>query len=101
MDSSHPLLRSPYNLGQLSLKNRIVMAPMTRSRAIGYVPNALMVDYYRDRADAGLIITEGTAPSPNGLGYPRIPGLYTHQQMEGCKPSPKPYTPTAGLFSCN
>ncbi len=83
MDSSHPRLLSPYTLGNLSLKNRIVMAPMTRSRAIGYLPNALMVAYYRDRAEAGLIITEGTAPSPNGLGYPRIPGVYTEEQTKG------------------
>lgn len=83
MDSSHPLLLSPYKLGNVSLKNRIVMAPMTRSRAIGYVPNALMVDYYSSRTDAGLIITEGTAPSPNGLGYPRIPGLYSEEQRSG------------------
>ena len=85
MDSSHPRLLGPYTLGNLLLKNRIVMAPMTRSRAIGYLPNALMVDYYRSRADAGLIITEGTAPSPNGLGYPRIPGLYTDEQIDGWK----------------
>ena len=85
MNASHPRLLSPYTLGNLSLKNRIVMAPMTRSRAIGYLPNALMVDYYRDRADAGLIITEGTAPSPNGLGYPRIPGVYSEEQMTGWK----------------
>ena len=85
MNASHPRLLSPYPLGNLSLKNRIVMAPMTRSRAIGYLPNALMVDYYQDRADAGLIITEGTAPSPNGLGYPRIPGVYTEEQMTGWK----------------
>jgi len=61
-------------LGSLSLKNRIVMAPLTRSRAIGNVPNALMEQYYRSRAEAGLIITDGTSPSPNGLGYARIPG---------------------------
>ena len=85
MNASHSRLLSPYTLGNLSLKNRIVMAPMTRSRAIGYLPNALMVDYYRDRADAGLIITEGTAPSPNGLGYARIPGVYNQEQMSGWK----------------
>jgi len=70
-------------LGRLSLKNRIVMAPLTRSRAIGSLPNALMEQYYRLRADAGLIITEGTSPSPNGLGYARIPGLFNEDQVQG------------------
>jgi N-ethylmaleimide reductase len=74
---------TPIVLGRLSLRNRIVMAPMTRSRAIGSVPNALMEEYYRLRADAGLIITEGTSPSPNGMGYARIPGVFTDQQVQG------------------
>ena len=65
--------------------NAIVMAPMTRSRAIGSLPNELIVDYYRQRATAGLIVTEGTAPSPNGLGYARIPGIYTREQIEEWK----------------
>lgn len=85
MNKNHPNLFSPFTLGTLELKNRIVMAPMTRSRAIGNVPNELMVKYYADRADAGLIISEGTAPSPNGLGYPRIPGLYSEAQTAGWK----------------
>lgn len=72
-------------LGKLQLKNRIVMAPMTRSRATGNVPNELMAQYYRMRADAGLIITEGTSPSPNGLGYARIPGVYSDAQVQGWK----------------
>jgi N-ethylmaleimide reductase len=76
-------LFSPFRLGALDLPNRVVMAPMTRSRAIGAVPNALMADYYRQRAGAGLIITEGTAPSPDGLGYARIPGLFDAAQVEG------------------
>ena len=53
---------SPYKLGNLPLKNRIVMAPMTRSRAIGNIPNKLMAEYYKQRASAGLIITEGSFP---------------------------------------
>ncbi|MEM1414506.1 MAG: alkene reductase, partial [Myxococcota bacterium] len=61
------------------------MAPMTRSRALGNVPNALMAEYYAQRASGGLLITEGTAPSPNGLGYPRIPGLFSDEQVEGWK----------------
>ena len=76
-------LFTPTQLGSLSLKNRIVMAPLTRSRAIGNLPNALMEQYYRLRAEAGLIITEGTSPSPNGLGYARIPGLFNDDQVQG------------------
>ena len=74
-----------YQLGQIRLKNRIVMAPMTRSRAINNIPNDLMSEYYSQRADAGLIITEGTSPSPNGLGYPRIPGIFSKEQVDGWK----------------
>jgi N-ethylmaleimide reductase len=76
---------SSYKLGDMELKNRIVMAPMTRSRAIGNIPNQLMAKYYEQRAGAGLIITEGTSPSPNGLGYSRIPGIYREAQVEGWK----------------
>ena len=72
-------------LGPLTLQNHVVMAPMTRSRAIGNIPNALMAEYYAQRATAGLIVTEGTTPSPNGLGYPRIPGIYSPAQIEGWK----------------
>lgn len=72
-----------YQLGGLQLRNRVVMAPMTRSRALNNVPTEVMAEYYRQRAQAGLIITEGTAPSPNGLGYPRIPGAYSDAQVEG------------------
>lgn len=67
-------------LGNLTLQNRIVMAPMTRSRAEGNLPNALMRDYYAQRAGAGLIVSEGTAPSADALGYARIPGLFTEAQ---------------------
>jgi N-ethylmaleimide reductase len=71
--------------GVVELRNRIVMAPMTRCRAIRNIPNDLMALYYGQRADAGLIITEGTSPSPNGLGYARIPGIFSKQQVEGWK----------------
>jgi N-ethylmaleimide reductase len=74
-------LFTPLLLGRLSLKNRVVMAPMTRSRAIGGVPNSLMEEYYRLRAGAGLIVTEGTSPSPDGMGCARIPGLFTDAQV--------------------
>jgi N-ethylmaleimide reductase len=76
------LLFSETTLGPLKLQNHLVMSPMTRSRAIGNVPNDLMVEYYRQRASAGLIVTEGTSPSPNGLGYPRIPGIFSAAQSE-------------------
>ena len=85
MNNSYSKLFSSYKLGAITLKNRIVMSPMTRSRAIDNVPNGLMVDYYSSRADAGLIITEGVSPSPNGLGYARIPGIYSKEQVTGWK----------------
>jgi len=78
-------LFEPLQIGSISLANSIVMAPMTRCRAIGNVPNDLMATYYGQRATAGLIITEGTSPSPNGLGYARIPGIYSKEQVEGWK----------------
>lgn len=78
-------LFNTYALGPITLSNRIVMAPLTRSRATGNVPNELMTTYYAQRAAAGLVITEGTAPSPNGLGYPRIPGMYSPEQVAGWK----------------
>jgi N-ethylmaleimide reductase len=79
------LLFSPTKLGPLTLQNRLVMSPLTRNRAVGNVPNDLMVEYYAQRASAGLIITEGTSPSPNGLGYPRIPGAFSAAQTAGWK----------------
>nr|WP_299173224.1 alkene reductase [uncultured Allomuricauda sp.] len=74
-----------FSLGGIELKNRLVMAPLTRSRALNNIPNDLMAKYYQQRANAGLIISEGTSPSPNGLGYPRIPGAYSDAQIEGWK----------------
>ena len=77
-------LLQPAELAGLKLNNRVVMAPMTRSRAVdANTPNRLMERYYRQRATAGLIVTEGTAPSANGLGYPRIPGLFNQAQVDG------------------
>lgn len=78
-------LFTPGTVGSVHVKNRIVMAPMTRCRAIGNIPNELMAKYYKQRSGAGLILTEGTSPSPNGLGYARIPGLFSKQQVEGWK----------------
>ena len=76
---------TPAKIGSLLLNNRIVMAPMTRCRAINNIPNELMAEYYKQRSAAGLIITEGTSPSPNGLGYARIPGIFNATQVEGWK----------------
>jgi len=80
------MLFSPLSAPSLQLRNRIVMAPMTRSRAVeASTPNALMAKYYGQRATAGLIVTEGTSPSPNGLGYARIPGLFNQAHVQGWK----------------
>jgi N-ethylmaleimide reductase len=78
-------LFTPATLGKLQLKNRVVMSPMTRNRATGNIPNELMAQYYAQRATAGFIITEGASPSPNGLGYPRIPGIFSAEQVAGWK----------------
>ncbi|WP_075221606.1 alkene reductase [Acuticoccus yangtzensis] len=83
----YPHLFSSFDLAGIPLANRVVMAPMTRSRATrraeGNIPTDLMAEYYGARADAGLIITEGVAPGRNGLGYPRIPGIYSDAQVAG------------------
>ncbi|MBS1524976.1 MAG: alkene reductase [Bacteroidetes bacterium] len=78
-------LFTPAKVGNITVKNRIVMSPMTRSRALGNVPNDLMAQYYGQRSGAGLIVTEGTSPSPNGLGYARIPGIFNQAQIDGWK----------------
>jgi N-ethylmaleimide reductase len=79
------VLYSETSIGHLSLQNHLVMCPLTRNRAIDNVPNDLMAEYYNQRASVGLIITEGTSPSPNGLGYPRIPGIFSQEQVHGWK----------------
>jgi N-ethylmaleimide reductase len=79
-------LLSPYRLGSLELKNRMVLAPMTRSRAIeGNVPNPLAETYYAQRAGAGLIVTEATQVSPRAQGYIRTPGIHSEAQVAGWK----------------
>lgn len=78
-------LLTPFHKDRLSLKNHIVMAPMTRSRATDNLPNDLMAEYYGQRSGAGLIITEGTAPTPEALGYARIPGIFSEAQIKGWK----------------
>ena len=79
-----PGLFTPVNIGPLQLPNRIIMSPMTRIRAAeDCVPSERMVRYYSQRASAGLIITEGTHPSPMGRGYTYPPGLHTEEQAAG------------------
>ena len=79
-------LFSPYRLGDLDLPNRLVMSPMTRSRAVdGNVPNPLAPTYYAQRASAGLIVTEATQVSPQGVGYIRTPGMHSAAQVAGWK----------------
>jgi len=80
-------LLDPIKLGAIDAPNRIIMAPLTRGRAgPGFVPNELARDYYRQRASAGLIISEATGISQEGLGWPAAPGLWTDAQVEGWKP---------------
>ena len=91
-------LFTPLKLGAVNLANRVVMAPMTRNRAVGNLPNEMMVEYYSQRAGAGLIITEGTSPSPNGLGYARIPGIHSTEQRDGWKPIAKAVHDLGGMI---
>ena len=77
----------PTSMGPHKLQNRLVMNPMTRCRAdADAVPTAIMAEYYGQRATAGLIVTEGVAPSPNGRGYARTPGLWNDAQVQAWKP---------------
>lgn len=80
----HPLLQ-PIRLGDVDLRNRIIMASMTRARTDnpGLVPNALQAQYYAQRASAGLLLTEGTWPNRDGVGFINVPGLYTQAQADG------------------
>lgn len=86
MKTDQPLLQS-FKLGATTLKNRVVMAPMTRSRADnpGNVPTEMHVEYYTQRASAGLIITEGSQVSEQAVGYIHTPGIHTTEQVEGWK----------------
>ncbi|KHO64036.1 alkene reductase [Pseudomonas flexibilis] len=79
-----PTLFTPVTLGDLALNNRIIMAPLTRCRAdVGRVPSEMMVEYYRQRASAGLILTEATSVTPMGVGYPNTPGIWSAEQIQG------------------
>jgi 2,4-dienoyl-CoA reductase-like NADH-dependent reductase (Old Yellow Enzyme family) len=80
-----PTLFDPLKIGDLEVPNRIFLAPLTRNRSTspGRVPNALMRDYYVQRASAGLIISEATSVAPAGVGYPHTPGVWSDEQVEG------------------
>jgi 2,4-dienoyl-CoA reductase-like NADH-dependent reductase (Old Yellow Enzyme family) len=81
-----PTLFDPLRIGALTLKNRVIMAPLTRQRAGDErVPNALMAKYYAERATAGLILSEATAVTPQGVGYAATPGIWSQEQVEGWK----------------
>ena len=81
-----PTLFDPITIGNLTLKNRIVMAPLTRCRADeGRVPNAMMAEYYEQRSSAGLILSEATSVTSMGVGYPDTPGIWSDAQVEGWK----------------
>lgn len=81
-----PTLFDSLRVGTLTLKNRIVMAPFTRQRAgVERVPNALMAQYYADRASAGLILSEATSVTPQGVGYADTPGIWSDEPVEGWK----------------
>lgn len=83
---STPTLFSPIRIGELELPNRIFMAPLTRARATASrIPNELMAEYYRQRASAGLILSEATVVSPQGIGYADTPGVWSVEQVEGWK----------------
>lgn len=86
MESPIPHLLTPIQLGDLTLKNRIAMAPMTRARSgKERIPNSMMAEYYRQRASAGLLISEATTVSPQGNGWNESPGIYTDAMVEGWK----------------
>jgi 2,4-dienoyl-CoA reductase-like NADH-dependent reductase (Old Yellow Enzyme family) len=81
-----PSLLDPITVGDLHLKNRVIMAPLTRCRAVNdRVPNRLMAEYYAQRASAGMIISEATSVSAMGVGYPNTPGIWSDEQVEGWK----------------
>src|ERR1700761_8588067 len=77
-------LFEPYKMGALTLSNRVVMAPLTRNRALaGFVPNPLAIEYYGQRASAGLLVSEATQVSQQGQGYQDTPGIYSKEQVVG------------------
>ena len=98
--ANHPSLFDPIQVGDLHLPNRIFMAPLTRLRGTpDHIPTPIMVDYYTQRATAGLIISEGIPIDPLGVGYANVPGLWSQQQVEAWKPVTRPFTIKADTSS--
>jgi N-ethylmaleimide reductase len=100
MKNTAQALLEEYQLGDLKLKNRVIMAPMTRARATnaGLVPTPLMARYYAQRASAGLILSEGTWMSSKAIGFINVPGIYTREQIEGWKLVTKAVHDKGGLI---
>ncbi|MBD2842764.1 alkene reductase [Erythrobacter rubeus] len=96
----HDVLFQPLTMGALQAKNRIFMAPLTRGRAADpmFVPNEMMATYYRQRAGAGMILTEATGISREGLGWPSAPGIWSDEQTEAWKPITKAVHDEGGLI---
>lgn len=96
-----PTLFDPLQLGELLLPNRVIMAPLTRCRAgAGRVPTDLMAEYYAQRSSAGLILSEATAVSPMGVGYPDTPGIWSDAQVEGWKKATQAVHTSSGRIFC-
>ncbi|SFV16059.1 2,4-dienoyl-CoA reductase [Methylobacterium sp. 174MFSha1.1] len=96
-----PSLLDPIRLGALPARNRVLMAPLTRARSTrDHVPTAMMVDYYAQRASAGLIISEATGISAQGLGWPYAPGIWTSEQVEAWRPVTAAVHAGGGLIAC-
>ena len=96
-----PSLSDPIRIGAIEAKNRVFMAPLTRGRATrAHVPTPIMVEYYTQRASAGLIITEATGISQEGLGWPYAPGIWSDEQVEAWKPFVKAVHDAGGKIVC-
>ncbi|GJD94280.1 alkene reductase [Methylobacterium iners] len=96
-----PSLSDPIRIGAIEAKNRVFMAPLTRARASrAHVPTPIMVEYYRQRASAGLILTEATGISREGLGWPFAPGIWSDEQVEAWKPIVRAVHEEGGRILC-
>ena len=98
---SKSILQQPLKVGALTFKNRVIMSPLTRCRAVhDRVPNEWMVEYYRQRSGAGMILSEATAVDPMGVGYPNTPGIWSETQVEGWKKVTDEVHRAGGLIFC-
>ncbi|BBI64675.1 hypothetical protein HSBAA_59810 [Vreelandella sulfidaeris] len=98
---AYETLFTPTQLGSLSIPNRVIMAPLTRSRTPDSVPGKMQEAYYGQRAGAGLIISEATNISPTARGYVYTPGIWTDEQETGWKGLLMQYTPKVAVLPCN